>query len=59
MDRNLVTIQRQIGFQRFGSALTANVLRLAVWCGISALNIANINKILIQDYFSKEARTPH
>ena len=39
--------------------MSGNVLRLAVWCGILALNIANINKILVKDYFSKEARTPH
>jgi hypothetical protein len=43
----------------FSAIIAYNVLRLAVWCGISAPNIANINKILVQDYFSKEARNPH
>ena len=37
VDRNSVTIQRQIGFQRLGSALTGNVLQLGEVADLEAL----------------------
>ena len=57
----LFSVSSNVSFfcRKIFEKLAYNVLRLAVWCGILALNIANINKILVQDYFSKEARTPH